>query len=914
MLIISLPCSFASKKWNEYYNLVNQDIAKVEALKSNDLDLRVRLFELYGEKLSLLLEKENEYKIKYLDTGKSKRLNQVQLLQKRTLSKLELLSKKIERQTRSPKILTKINYYKSLNYYLLKDYKRFFFHIKKAERLNNDPKLEYLINSKLADYYYNENNFEKASRYYKKITKGKDNGWLTKIYYNLAWCELKLKRYPSAIYALKVAYSYEKKKGYFKVGDQLVDAILLFHAISQKTDEGLTYLKSKNLLGFDNLIKYLHYVFESGKRVDIDLVINELNQIGKTSDQKFKLLEKKIITFRPLKRFTLIQKEFRSFKKGFSEIKMNQVKSESRSELKNAIISYTGYLQELVKSKRLISQKTKVRYVRFIADNFGVMKLIDPASSIEYNYYEGETYFSLGQYSRSSSVYANGLKKYKPKTAKAQQFVKKTYDSLFKSLEKETKPNESILLFSLESYLEVFPQGPKAREIHKRLVGYYQRKGMRGKLVSSLSKYNKAFPSDIKIQRDFFKASLNSSIDRKDINSLKELKNLVDKGFLKFPKEESKKLGTVINQLYFAKYDELQSEGKTKKALEGFDSIFKDKSVAYELREEALRKKLFLFNLSKDFESLAREIFTAVKFFRAASKRKYSGELVTYTEKVCSADLQGECLRASEVVIADASFKPSESLKNIYFKIFCINTDDLGRAIKLANSSARKSYLFKILVNKYPGFNSILFNSLYSVPEFKKVIDQEVERRFLTSFYNDLSFKKTKSYFSKIMISNIKENYLRKIKRLESLLGSIQIKFPRPPQSEEISAEQFGNFGNTFNQSLTGIIKNVDGQITNLDPNFVPFFLTVVIKKFKREVQNFKDFVPVSSDENLEKAMNDELAKLNQFLDQKLIEYEQLYYRSIDKTASLSGAMKYRDGLMLKPVRVNLRGISLWQN
>ena len=84
--------------------------------------LRVRLFELYGEKLTLLLEKENEYRIKYVETGSKKGLTNVLNLQKKTLRSIESIAKKIERQTKKKRILAKVYYYRALNFYLVKDY------------------------------------------------------------------------------------------------------------------------------------------------------------------------------------------------------------------------------------------------------------------------------------------------------------------------------------------------------------------------------------------------------------------------------------------------------------------------------------------------------------------------------------------------------------------------------------------------------------------------------------------------------------------------------------------------------------------------------------------------------------------------------------------------------------------------
>ena len=184
LIIILLMSSsvFAKSKWQKHYDIVNKDIKTVEALKTKDLMLRVRLFELYGEKLTLLLDKENEYRIKYIETGRKKGLTNILNLQKKILRKIDRIASKIERQTKSKRVLTKVYYYRALNYYLVKNYRKFYKNIKKAEKINKDKSIAYVINTKLADYHYNEKQYKQAVRYYSKLTYKKKNKWLTKIY------------------------------------------------------------------------------------------------------------------------------------------------------------------------------------------------------------------------------------------------------------------------------------------------------------------------------------------------------------------------------------------------------------------------------------------------------------------------------------------------------------------------------------------------------------------------------------------------------------------------------------------------------------------------------------------------------------------------------------------------------------
>ncbi|MBT4792820.1 MAG: hypothetical protein HON90_14690, partial [Halobacteriovoraceae bacterium] len=116
-------------KWKRHYTIVLKDIKSVEALKTSDLGLRIRLFELYGEKLMLLLEKESEFRIEYLENPKSKKLKNLVRKQKYALAKLDKIAKKIERQTKNKKILTKIHYFRALNFSLTKNDEKFFYYI-----------------------------------------------------------------------------------------------------------------------------------------------------------------------------------------------------------------------------------------------------------------------------------------------------------------------------------------------------------------------------------------------------------------------------------------------------------------------------------------------------------------------------------------------------------------------------------------------------------------------------------------------------------------------------------------------------------------------------------------------------------------------------------------------------------------
>jgi hypothetical protein len=889
-----------------------QDIKSIEALRTRDLSLRVRLFELYGEKLNLLIEKENEYSIMYVNSGKKKQLNYVLKMEKKTLSQLEGIAKKIEKQTRDPKILTKINYYRALNYSLIKEDKMFYRYIKRAEKYNRDKKMAKLINTKLADYHFNEKQYKQAVYYYRKIIGDHKNGWVTKHYYNLAWSELKLNQFKIALKHLKIAHYFEQKKGYFKIGDQMIDAILLFHAYAQKTDEGLDYIKSKNLVSFDNLMKYLHYVFENGDKRSSFRVINEIEKLKLDINQEYLLLSKKVLVYRTLKRFSLLQRELARFKKKHRRLQ-GKLKDESKKELVTSVKSYTGYLQELVVSRNLISEKRKRGYIKFISYNFNVLKYIDRSNELEYSYYEGETYFSVENYRRASFVYALGIKKAQAKRSKNLKFLDKSFDSLFKALEKIRNPNKKVLLFTFSSYLYFYPKGDKSNLIYQRLIKHYQAAEQEGKMFSVLQKYNKNYPEDQKVQRNFYKQILNKYIDKKNIGALVTLKKYVDKRFLGFTQVESKKIAKIITELHFSKYDSLAKQGKYDEALQGFEKLYKDKKSKYSLRVDSLRKKMFYENKLFRFGALSKSLKEALVFFNKTYKKTHKDEINFYTENICVGDFQAECLELISQLERHKHIAPNTNLKSIRFKLYAAQGKNFRELYKISSSQNEKNYLFKLLLMKDPAFKSGYYSVFYRDNAKKIIIDSEVEKRVLNTFYKTLSFESALGQLEGIALTHLKQRLINNIQVQQNLYNSIAIKLPATPSAPETTEEMFARLGEEVLNRSGEITTMVNNIIAKADPNFLPYHLSKIIRQLESEVKRFKKFIPISKNPDLERAMTNEVTNFHKYFDGQIIEYRNLYYQSVNKTQYGSGAKLYSDDIMINAKKFGLGGMVLWQ-
>ncbi len=901
--------SFANKtKWHKHYNLVLSDIKSVEKIPNRDMALRVRLFELYGEKLQLLLQRENEYRIRFLNTGKSKALNIVIKKQKETLVELEKIAKRIERLTDDNKVLAKINYYRSLNFSLVKKKDLFYKYIKKAEELNKDKQLGMQINLKLADHYYNEKMFSNAVVYYQKVVSGKKDQWATKNYYNLAWSYLKLEDFQKAIKAIKIAHNYEKRKGYFKIGEQLIDAILLFHAYAKKTKEGLAYLEREKIANFENLLKYIDFIYKSGEKKSLPIVINRVKKLKRSKEQEYLLTAVLVEIYRNIKKYVSLQRHIAEFRPVIR--KKSKVSKEVNKDLINKLTAYTGFLQKVIGEGVVIPDSKQDKYLKYISFNFDTLKELDPNKSFEYMYYKGETHFKVQQFDKAILIYLRSLSKNISQNKKS-KFLDKSFDSLFAAIEKSRKVKGSILVASFTTYLKYYPRSKKAAEVYKRLIAYYRSVGKDRAMFVTLRRYNRAYPNQQKDQREYYGLLIDKYIAKRDLNSISSLKKFVDKGFLGFGSKESLKLKKIMSEIYFSKYEGLAKKGKFVEAIKGFQLLFDDKKSNYELRVDSLRKKMFYQDKIYDYLNLGESLLVASNFFNVQMLKKHDEEIKFYTQNVCVGDEIDKCLRVYEAFTTKKILYPKE-LQSLYFKMK--SSFEPLKLTKLPNRIERRNFLFKLYLADPKRTKNSLLKNFYQDKSRKALMDSEYQTRILQKFYKSLSYKETAEYIQKIDIPEIRKKHLAVLNNTFKILNNSSIALPKTPEVPTMTEETFGKLGGEVMQAAQNNSTMFEMVISKIDPNYLPYVLSQLILRLEKVTDEFKRFIPISKNVELEKAMNSEMESIHKYFDNQIVEYRNLYYRAVSATAIGSGARLYNEDIITKPKRVSLEKMSLWES
>ena len=909
ILFSASVASGASKEWTRHYALVNKDIQSIERLKYLDLELRVRLFELYGEKLALLIEVENELRIAYLNDSKAKsKLDKALSLQKSTLSKIQRISSAILKVSKDRNLEGKIHYYRALSYLFVKDYRSHEIALLKAERSTTDKKLLHAIRVKLADYYYNEKKYAEAGKRYTQTLGLKKYKWRSKLYYNLAWCEFKLGKKDSALKTIQNAYALSASKYYFDLGDQLIDSIMLFYANSQRTEEGLDFLTKIKQDSPDQLLRYAHHVYELGKKSDVLKVFEAIKTKSPNLNDKTKVLAKEVEIYRNLKLFNKIQFELKAYEADYIAARGQQrsIEKLNRDALVTSVLGYNGFLQELIKSKSYSAPKKRIALAGYIYKNLSTLSIVDPANAVQYAFFQGETYLELGQYKTATKIYLKGIKKANASKNNNQEYLKKTFDSTFKALELGKEKNPAILTYVFDSFLKHFPNDPKADNVHQRLMGLSLKSKDKALALKRLAAYNKRFPNQVKIQRDYYKSILNYFIEQKDTASMQALVLTLKKGFLNFNDQEIQKVSKIFEGLKFEEYEEMAKAGKVEDAIKGFDSLYMDKGNHYTLRVNALRKKQYYQDRLKNYTDLGNSLIQALNLYTPVVFKQHANELNFYLRNMCLVsfkDLKAndrQCLQLESSWAKKRLNYPAELSEMRFRKI--VVQKEFEEGLKLAgNNPTRMDYLFQTLSLAHPSFDHKVYQNFYSLAAFKSKIDSLAMLGFWRLWFRTLDLDKLESYASDMEVRELKGLYQQKINALVSKIKARDIQLPTPPASDEkkeITFEVFSSYLDKLVQATGNGFTSIENGFKQVDPNFLPYLISVKARELKSLIPQITGYKPIAKDANLVAAIEKELQSIADIYAQKARDYEQFYRESVAKTIQGVGAENYNENLM----------------
>lgn len=658
-------------RWQQLMNLISKEMKILENAKRKGPELKYRILELHSERLKLLHEKNNR---EFLE--KSKKTNVTKNKEsffKETRAYYEStkryglhLLKQHPKSHRKAEVLFAM----ALN---SRDYGRDNITEKfllETISLVKDPhhSLRHHAETALADFYYNEKRYFDAIKYYERAIKKTEDEWLTKHYFNLSWCYLKVREFDRAIKAIRESYTLTKNEVYVNIRDQVLDNIGSFYVYAGRPLEGLEFYLDNEKDPIPYLMPMAQKTSEKGHEKETEEILGSAQKlIDKNNWFQYQeeLFHSYLDFYRHYSRFEDHEQTSRQmvayYKKADSDKKL-KLKTDLKEDAIEKMRSLAGFLQiKLAKDMKQDGGQYNDKELRVVLSYFNHLIMLDSKRKVEYLYFRGETYYSVRRFHEAAPAYVEAVEE--AKKAKNDDLARKSLNSLLaltgmEVMEKDL--NKKYLIFAYSEHVGIWPRDEKSEQIYPKLFEIYRHDGLDAKASGVIRSFNKAYPEHLKDQQVLMTKVLDLFIERKETKKLASWIHEFKQGFLSYSKETIEKTEITLGNMLFMEYQDLAKKGDKLAAAKGFESIYANKLYTSKVKSQSA-------------------FFAALTYLELAETVKsYHWQALSYTqmseeEKLAKRDEQ---LKMTERTYKLQDFETSYKIAEFLLKKFCSLKDD----------------------------------------------------------------------------------------------------------------------------------------------------------------------------------------------------------------------------------------------
>lgn len=571
---VMTPEEFEQQRWNQIKTLIDQEMATINKARKKSIKLQYRMFELKSELIKLYKEKENKQFIS-LKKKLGKKASRAKIF-KKTLAlyaDAHKYGKNLLRRYPNTRYKAAIYYTLALNSRdFAYDGKQLGYLRKAIDLSNGQSQVNYLARTSLAEYYYNEKQWKSAIYQYDIVLKNQDDEWYTKNLLNYGWCKLKSKKFETAILSLEKSHKLSEDDFYVDVRDQAMTGLINFYVYGKQIDRGIEFIDKNAMDKQKSLLKLAQKASSKGYYDETEKIIQDLDDRINPEKRPELYADLRLFQFEVYKQYHKTDKLL-AVTKMFPKVKFNDYQREDA----------VRKVSELVGAKQIILKKDFSKqdqiYNNEILDEivtyFDILSAVNPVEKAQYEYFKAETYYSVHEFKPALESYKVSLADY-DKTPSQKDLRKLNLDAIFSSIENinfKKKEKAVELEFAYTKYLSYWPKDKKAQEIYPRLYALYSVEKNFEKMQVALDQYAQNFPKDLKKQQDLYRAQIDLLIKEKRTQLLAGKINQMQKGYLSFTKQEVKKSETILANILFNSFQELNKKGETKEALDGYQSV-----------------------------------------------------------------------------------------------------------------------------------------------------------------------------------------------------------------------------------------------------------------------------------------------------------------------------------------------------
>lgn len=746
-------------------------------VKKKSQKLMYRLFELKSEKIKLFKEKENkEFVAKKLKYGKKiKRKNAF----KKTLS---LYNEANNFGKRLLRIYPRTSYKAAIYYTLALNARDFAYDnnelgfLKKAIRFSKGQRqVNYLATTSLAEYYYNNKKYKMAVKNYEKIIGNRDDEWLTKNLYNYGWCLLKTHKFDHAINRLEEGYKLSPDEFYIDMREQIMSSLVSFYVYGKQVNRGVNFIKKNASDKNESLLKLAQKASGKGFFKETEEIIADL-ELKISPESKPELYsEMRLFQFDLYTQYHK-SKKLLTIGKMIPTLKLDEYQI---SESVRKISEVVGARQIILKKDFSKQDQSYDRStLNEIITYFNILAKINPVEKAQYEFFQGETYYSVHKFKDSLTSYKESLVTY-DKVKSKNDLRAQNMDAIFSSIDLiKFKPAEkkSELDFAYNKYLSYWPNDAKARDIYPRLYSLHFSTKSYPKMQDAIDRYIVQFPKDNKKQQELYRNFMDNLIKTRNTQLLSAKINKLKTGYLAFDAVEIKKSETILATILFSKFQDLNKAGKQVEALEGYKLVHFTEFYPKSVKAEAAFNMGVIYTDLLDHNNALKWYEKSFSFYtekEKIEKRDYLEKMALRTEllhdfqysaKISKFVVENFC---SDKKRNQAIFERSirNDLANDYVSKVFHNLETNLKCVKNFKSSLKKEILVHLYENKHEGS----LKSFIDDYKIKNIFRDEVSHYYESLFwkYFKVNPKKQKLYLYEL--KNIK--YDKKSKLLVNALN-----------------------------------------------------------------------------------------------------------------------------------------------
>ena len=505
-LLISSAWSLdLSQRRKAIIEIVDEEISEVNRLdrqvKGNDPNLLMRLAELNLEKARLIMDEENE---NYLA---------IPAEQRRKLNKKKYFS--ISRkyfsiaQNHCETLLRKFKRFSAKGdvYYVMAYNAKELRNVSQAQKYlnlaiktsskNSQTRMKSQIS--LAEIYYNKKQYKKAIPLYVSSLSKVDDRWWTKDAVNLAWCYFRVKNYSKAISFMNEVYRKSESDKYTDMRDTVLRDVGLFYAQANRTLEGLEFYRRAGKNYTNELLSIASRLKSEGNYAQAKIVLTELLKIEKVESNKVLVYAELIELYDQFGRTESLLNTAQTLKTYHDR---NLLNPDQLSRLIYHVDRQAAVLQKQVvgKTYRRV-YKTRRAKAKQAYEFFQISYDLNPGKRAEIRFYQGETFFAIGQYETALKYYEMA---YNEASITNDANVKKmSLEALLSTLGQKglnSKAKDKYYVIIYKKYLENDSSSSRAKSIYQKLFNtYFERKEL-DETEKTVYSFRQSFPSEFKTQ------------------------------------------------------------------------------------------------------------------------------------------------------------------------------------------------------------------------------------------------------------------------------------------------------------------------------------------------------------------------------------------------------------------------------